>query len=71
VSEEAQAVLEAARKLSPEEQVLIAETLFHEHGYEYVEMSEEEWAAELERRVDESDQGRGGSIRWEVLRDEK
>jgi hypothetical protein len=71
MSDEGRAILEAARKLPPEEQVLIAEALYREHGYELAEMSEEEWAAELGRRTAETDQGVRG-IPWrEVLGDDK
>ncbi len=65
MSEEARAVLEAARKLPPDQQILIAETLYEEQGYERVEMDDEEFAAELERRADETGQG----IPWETVRD--
>lgn len=70
MSDEARAVLGAARRLSPEEQVLIAEALFNEHGYEFVEMSDEEFAAEMERRTDEARQGVDKGVPWrEVLGD--
>lgn len=71
MTEEAKAVLEAARKLSPEEQALIAEALLDDvpEGFEHA--SEEEFFAELERRDREMADGTVKGIPWEALRDEE
>jgi hypothetical protein len=71
MSEEARAILEAARKLDPDEQILVAEALLEDSGFEFVPMTDEQFAAELERRAAESGRGIDQGVRWETLRDEK
>jgi hypothetical protein len=73
MSEEAQAVLAAARKLSPEEQLLIADALYHDQRHDLVSLDDSEhaarseFAAGLERGGKDTDHGG----RWEVLEDEE
>jgi hypothetical protein len=63
MSDEARAVLEAASKLPPDQQILVAEALYDLAGEGPA--SEEEFIAEMERRAGEAGQG----IPWETVRD--
>ena len=63
MNEEARAILEAARKLPPEQQILVAEALYDLAGEGPAD--EEGFIAEMERRAGEAGQG----IPWETVRD--
>ncbi|MBY0230929.1 MAG: addiction module protein [Gemmataceae bacterium] len=71
MTEAARAILEAARRLDPDDQILVAEALLKDTGFDFVPMTDEQFAAELERRSAEMDQGIDPGIPWETLRDEK
>jgi putative addiction module component (TIGR02574 family) len=71
MTDQARAVLEAARKLSPVDQAIIAEALLAGLPAELEEVSEEELVAELQRRDAEMESGADPGIPWKDLRDEK
>lgn len=63
-------LLSAVMALKADEQLLLVEQLLEQLSPESTELSAEEFAAELQRRKAEFEQGTAAGISWESLRDE-
>jgi putative addiction module component (TIGR02574 family) len=65
-----QAVLDAAMSLPEADRLLIAEQLLNSVPADLDGLSEEEFAAELNRRSEEVKQGKSEGIPWSVLKEQ-
>ena len=70
MSKAAQEILDAALKLTEMEQEELLEGLMDSMGYDYEPPSDEEFKAELRRRIDDVESGRVKPIPWENARRE-
>lgn len=68
MSPRTQEVFDAALGLTEVERAELAEQLLESIDPEFDPMTEEEWAAEIKRRVDEMDSGEVEGIPWEEVR---
>ncbi len=63
-----QALLDAVLALPETERVLFAQRLLETLPIDVADVSDEEWAAELERRRQEVLAGEGGTVPWSELK---
>jgi putative addiction module component (TIGR02574 family) len=70
VDTQTQQVLDAALALPERERILIAERLLESVPNDIDELSEEEFAAELNRRSEEVIQGKAELIPWAVVKEQ-
>jgi putative addiction module component (TIGR02574 family) len=69
MSNEAEAIFNAAMQLPDEERVDLADRLYYSLSGEYQAEADRAWAEEIDRRAKEIDDGRATLVPWEEVRD--